>query len=69
VLAQAERFARRVREQADEPAAQVDLAYRIALARTPTPQESAIGTDLIAKQSLTAFTHVVVNLDEFLYVR
>ena len=69
VLAQAERFAARVREQSSDPAAQVSLAYRIALARPASEREVAIGTGLIAKQSLASFTHVVLNLDEFLYMR
>jgi hypothetical protein len=69
VLAQADRFAARVREQASDPAAQVALAYRIALARPASEREIAIGTALIARQSLASFTHVVLNLDEFLYMR
>jgi hypothetical protein len=69
VLGQAARFAARIKEAASEPAAQVNAAYRIALAREATPQEVAIGSDLIAKQSLESFAHVVMNLDEFLYLR
>src|SRR4051812_31489339 len=69
VLNQAARFAARIKAIASDPAAQVQAAYRIALARAATPQEVAIGTGLIAKQSLESFAHVVINLDEFLYVR
>jgi hypothetical protein len=69
VLGQASRFAARIKAAASEPAAQVQAAYRIALARAATPQEIAIGSDLILKQSLESFAHVVLNLDEFLYVR
>jgi hypothetical protein len=69
VLAQAERFAARVAGQARSPEAQVDLAYRIALGRAPTRQELAIALELVAKQSLASFTHVLLNLDEFLYMR
>jgi hypothetical protein len=69
VLAQAERLAERVASQAREPESQVDLAYRIAVGRSPTRQEMAIALDLIAKQSLASFTHVLLNLDEFLYMR
>jgi hypothetical protein len=69
VLSEATRFAERVRRQETAPRAQVDLVYRIALARAPTEREMAIGTDLIAKQSLEALTHVVLNLNEFLYLR
>ena len=69
VLNEAALFAARVKQQASDPASQVDLAYRMALARPATPAEVAIGTDLIARQSLDAFAHVVLNLDEFLYMR
>ena len=69
VVDEASRFAARVKAQTGDPAAQVDLAYRIALARNATPAEIAIGTDLIGRQSLESLTHVVLNLDEFMYVR
>jgi hypothetical protein len=69
VLSEAGFLAARVKQQANTPGAQVELAYRIALARPATPAETAIGTELIAKQSLEAFAHVVLNLDEFLYMR
>ena len=69
VLGEAARFAARVKERAGDPASQVDVAYRIALARPATEAEIAIGTALIGKQSLESFAHVVLNLDEFLYMR
>jgi hypothetical protein len=69
VLAEAGRFAARVEREARDLRSQVDLAYRIALARPATPAEITIGTDLITRQSLEAFAHVVLNLDEFLYMR
>jgi hypothetical protein len=69
VLSQSQRFAERVRQQADDPRAQVNLVYLIALARAPTEREVVIGSDLIAKQSLAALAHVVLNLNEFLYTR
>ena len=69
VLSQADFFAQRLARDAKDPRAQVDLAYRIALARPATEPEIAIGIDLIAKQSLAAFAHVVMNLDEFIYLR
>src|SRR5580704_10117302 len=64
VLSEAAFLADRVRQQASDPHSQVELAYRIALARPATETEIAIGTDLIEKQSLASFTHVVLNLDE-----
>jgi hypothetical protein len=69
VLAQADRLAERVRNGARDPAAQIDLAYRFALARPPAPAELEIGLELVRSQSLAAFTHVLLNLDEFVYMR
>jgi hypothetical protein len=69
VLTEATFLAERVSQQAGDPHSQVDLAYRIALARPATETEIAIGMDLIKKQSLVSFMHVVLNLDEFLYMR
>ena len=69
VVSQATFLADRVSREASDPPSQVRLAYRIALARPPTDAEIAIGTDLIVNRSLASFTHVVLNLDEFLYMR
>jgi hypothetical protein len=69
VLTQAERLAARVSAEARNPEAQADLAYRIALGRPPTRAELAIALDLMAEQSLASFTHVLLNLDEFMYMR
>jgi len=69
VLSQAKRLADRVRQQAPDPYTQVDQTYRIALARPATEDEIRIGTDLITRQSLESFAHVVLNLNEFLYMR
>ena len=48
---------------------QVDLAYRIALSRPPREDERKLGLDFLQKRSLADFTHVLLNLNEFLYVR
>jgi len=69
VLSQAERLSARVSAEARSPEAQADLAYRIVLGRAPTRPELAIALDLIANQSLASFTHVLLNLDEFMYMR
>jgi hypothetical protein len=69
VLSQAARLAERVSREAQNPLEQVTLAYRIALGRPATEQEMAIAVDLIRRQSLVSFTHVLINLDEFLYLR
>ena len=69
VLSQAKRLADRVAAATSDPYAQVQAAYQIALARPATEGESRVGVDLITKQSLQSFTHVVLNLDEFIYMR
>jgi hypothetical protein len=70
VLRQAKLFADRVKEAAPgDPAKQIDLAYRIALTRPPDEKELSIASDFLKKQSLVDLTHVLLNLNEFLYVR
>jgi hypothetical protein len=70
VLRHAELFAERVkREAGDDPARQIDLAYRIALTRPPTQTELAIAQDAIRAGSLVDFTHVLFNVNEFVYAR
>ena len=69
VLSQAKFLADRVARETSDPYAQVNAAYLIALARPATEAEARIGVDLITKQSLLSFTHVVLNLDEFIYMR
>lgn len=84
VLLQARHFAVRVRQTAgDDPANQIITAYLIALSREPSPKELAESLKFIGTQyahhtakpaadpalaALTDFTHVVLNLNEFLYV-
>jgi hypothetical protein len=70
VLNQAQLFADRVKKEAgDDVARQVDLAYRIALTRSPTQRELSLATDMILSGSLVDFTNVMLNLSEFLYTR
>jgi hypothetical protein len=70
VLGQAEMFADRVKKEAGEdPARQIDLAYRIALTRPPTQTELAVALDSLKNQSLVGLTHVLFNLNEFIYAR
>jgi hypothetical protein len=70
VLRQAKLFADRVKEAApNDPLKQIELAYRIALTRPPDEKEMVMATDFLKKQSLVDLTHVLLNLNEFLYVR
>lgn len=70
VLRQAKLFADRVNEGApNDKDRQIDLAYRIAVGRPPSTEELQIGREFLAKQQLAGFTHVLLNLNEFLYIR
>ena len=70
VLKQAGLFADRVREAVPHSAEmQVDYAYRLALSRDPSEQERTLGLDFVARHDLTGLAHVLLNLNEFLYVR
>jgi hypothetical protein len=70
VLKQSKLFANRVAEAApNDPAKQIDLAYRIALTRPPNEREMTAAMEFLKKRALADFTHVLLNLNEFLYVR
>ena len=70
VLRHAQLFADRVKKEGgDDPAKQIDLAYRIALTRPPTQTELAIALDAVRSGSLVDFTHVLLNVNEFVYSR
>ena len=70
VLNQARLFAERLERAAPgDIDRQVDLAYRIALTRPPAAEEARVARDLVSSQSLVDLTHVMLNLNEFLYLR
>ncbi|MBB6049270.1 PSD1 and planctomycete cytochrome C domain-containing protein [Armatimonas rosea] len=80
---QARHFAERVAKDAgSDPAAQVTLAYRLALVRKPTPTQLAQATAFLAKKAelhraekkanpeqaaLADLCHILFNTNEFLY--
>ncbi len=78
VLSQAEHFARRVRREAGEdPAAQAALAWRLAFARPPGPEDVKDAVAFLGKMAapaakpeaaLTRFCQALLSSNEFLYV-
>jgi hypothetical protein len=65
---QARHFAARLaREAGPDPSEQVDLAYRIAIARPPTPKEKARMAAFVREAGLQQLARVVFNLNEFVY--
>jgi len=70
VLRQAQLFADRIREAAPRNArAQIQAAYTIALSRPATDEEMRLALDFLQKQKLVDFAHVMLNLNEFVYMR
>jgi len=70
VLRQSKLFAARLAEAAPgEPSRQIDLAYQIALTRPPSAEEKNLALDFLRTRSLADLTHVILNLNEFLYIR
>jgi hypothetical protein len=73
---QAEQLAQRLeREAGDDPIRQIDLAYRLALTRSPTAQETLVMRQFFdeeaatngEKQALVQLCRVIFNLNEFAY--
>jgi len=70
VLSQADLFADRlVNEAPNDLDTQIDLAYQIALSRSPSAEETTIARSLVAEGALSDLTNVILNLNEFLYLR
>jgi hypothetical protein len=67
VLDQAKLFAERVSAKESDPTRQIDLAYEIALSRSPKPEERLLALRFLQQHPLEEFAHVVLNLNEFIY--
>jgi hypothetical protein len=53
----------------DDAAEQVKTAFRIALSREPAPAELNGSLEFLNKSALVDLCHVVLNLNEFVYVQ
>ncbi len=66
---QAAAFAQRLEKEAGAGTdARIERAFRLALARRPTPRELEIARSYIDRHTLAAFCKVVLNLNEFVYI-
>ncbi len=66
---EADLLAKRLESEAGpDPAKQVDLAYRLAAARAPNPQEMRQAVAFLKTQSRREFALAIFNLNAFLYV-
>ena len=69
MLKQAGYFAKRLEKEAGtRPANQVRLAFALALARPPTPEEQRAAENTIQKQGLFTLCRTLLNTNEFVYV-
>ena len=68
VLRQAEHFAERLRQTQGTLAAQIELACKLALSRTPQPEESAKLAAYAAKHGLANACRLILNSNEFMFV-
>jgi hypothetical protein len=70
VVKQARLFAERVREsEPDDPDRQIEFAYRIAVGRPPDVRERTLARDYLGGHNLEGLTHVLLNTNEFAYLR
>ncbi|MBI4903533.1 MAG: PSD1 domain-containing protein [Acidobacteria bacterium] len=70
VLEHSRHFADRVKKLSPQDRSeQVNLAYELALNRPPTAEEKQLAMAFLEKNTVEDFTHVLLNLSEFLYMR
>ena len=69
ILRHAGMLAQRIKAAANTKDEQLRLLYEIALSRQPTDKERTLGLVFLETQPIEAFTHVLLNLNEFLYIR
>jgi len=70
VFQMADDFANRMeREAGDSTVAQIKLVYLVAYAREADQQEVESAADFVREHGLAAFCRVILNSNEFLYVR
>ena len=73
VRQQAEFFAKRLEREADDEAARVERAFRIAFSRAPTPEEREKALEFLKLHddphaALKNFCHTLFNASEFLFI-
>jgi hypothetical protein len=69
MIEQAGFLAERLRSVAgDDPSDQIQLAFELALSRSPTPQELQEALQFVADHQLEAFCRALLNTNEFLFV-
>ena len=67
-VAMAKHFAARVAKEASTHAAQIDLAFRLALSRPPSAAEAQAMSGYVAEHRLANLCRLIFNLNEFNFV-
>jgi len=68
MIRQAEHFAARVEKSSDELPSQIATAYRLALGRSPTAEESKLLVAYAKQHGLANVCRLIFNMNEFLFV-
>ena len=68
ILRAADAFAARVERQANDTAARVTLAYRLAYGRAPSADELQAARRAVEENGLSVLTRALFNSNEFLFV-
>ncbi len=68
MIARAEDLASRVQALADDLGGQIDSAYRLTVARSPTPDERSVMVAYAHEHGLAAACRILFNLNEFVFV-
>lgn len=68
LLRQSDHFAARLTREVPSEEARVDRAFRLALGRSPSPQESQAGLQLARTRGLNQLCRMLFNSNEFVYV-
>jgi hypothetical protein len=68
MLQQARSLATRIENETDSGAAAIRRAFALCFERSPTDEELAASTHLVAEQTLFALCRMLINANEFVYV-
>jgi hypothetical protein len=68
MVRQAERLAERAAQSSEEPVAQIDQAFRLALSRPPTADETALLMQHARRHGLPSVCRLILNMNEFIFV-
>ena len=68
MVRQAEHFAARIEKSSNDLPSQIETAYRLALGRDPTVEESKLLTEYAKQHGLANLCRLIFNTNEFLFV-